>query len=109
MRTVTFKITSFPTIIIYRVRVVGFKITSLTAAIIKLRSILKRIISVYIASRQTEIAFKVLLAERYRLLSFRKRGLSSIKPLLLPYKTPEPVAATVKAILKTTMPLANFL
>ena len=57
MRTVVFKITSFPIIIICRVRVVGFKITSLTAAVIKLRSFLKRTISVYIASKQTEIAF----------------------------------------------------
>ena len=56
-RTVAFKITSFPIIIIYRVRAVGFKITSLTAAVTKLRSFFKRIIGVYIASRQTEIAF----------------------------------------------------
>ena len=49
--------TGFPTIIIYRVRAVGFKITSLTAAMIKLRSFLKRIIGVYIASKQTEIVF----------------------------------------------------
>ena len=57
MRIVTFKITSFPTIIIYRVRAVSFKITSLTTAVTKLRSFLKRIISVYIASRQTKMAF----------------------------------------------------
>jgi hypothetical protein len=50
-RTVVFKITSFPTIIVYRVRVVGFKMTGLTAAVIKLRSLFKRIISVYIASK----------------------------------------------------------
>ena len=56
-KTVAFKMTGFPIIIIYRVRAVGFKITSLTAAIIKLRSFLKRIISMYIASKQTEIAF----------------------------------------------------
>ena len=49
--------TDFPTIIIYRVRAVGFKITGLTAAVIKLRSFLKRIIGMYIASRQTEMAF----------------------------------------------------
>ena len=41
----------FPIIIIYRVRVIGFEITGLTIAIIKLRSFLKRIIGVYIASR----------------------------------------------------------
>ena len=57
MRTVAFKITNFPTIIIYRVRAVGFKITSLTAAVIKLKSFFKRTIGVYIASRQTEIVF----------------------------------------------------
>ena len=51
IRIVAFKITSFPTIIIYRVRAVGFKITGLTAAVIKLRSFLKRIIGVYIASK----------------------------------------------------------
>ena len=51
IRIVTLKITSFPIIIIYRVRVVSFKITGLSIAIIKLRSFLKRIISIYIASR----------------------------------------------------------
>ena len=51
IRIVTLKITGFPIIIIYRVKVVSFKITSLTIAIIKLRSFLKRIISVYIAGR----------------------------------------------------------
>jgi hypothetical protein len=50
-KIVTLKITSFPIIIIYRVRVVSFKITSLTIAVIKFRSLFKRIISVYIASR----------------------------------------------------------
>ena len=50
-RIATLKITSFPIIIIYRVRVVSFKITSLTAAAIKLRSFLKRTISAYIAGR----------------------------------------------------------
>ena len=49
--------TGFPTIIIYRVRAVGFKITGLTVVMIKLRSFLKRIISAYIASGQTEMAF----------------------------------------------------
>ena len=57
MRTVVFKITSFPIIIIYRVRAVGFKIIGLTTAITKLRSFLKRTIGAYIASRQTKIAF----------------------------------------------------
>ena len=57
IRIVTFKITGFPTIIIYRVRAVGFKITSLTAAAIKLRSFFKRIIGVYITGKQTEMAF----------------------------------------------------
>ena len=50
-KTVIFKITSFPTIIIYRVRAVSFKIIGLTIAIIKLKSFLKRIISIYIANR----------------------------------------------------------
>ena len=49
IRTVTLKITGFPIIIVYRVRAVGFEITGLTAAIIKLRSFLKRTISVYMA------------------------------------------------------------
>ena len=57
MRIVAFEITGFPIIIIYRVRVVGFKMTSFTTAIIKLKSFLKRIISVYIAGGQTEIVF----------------------------------------------------
>ena len=57
MRIVVFKMTSFPTIIVYRVRAIGFKMTSLTAAITKLRSFFKRTIGVYMASRQTEIAF----------------------------------------------------
>jgi hypothetical protein len=51
IKTVTLKITSFPIIIVYRVRVVSFKITSLTTAVIKLKSFLKRIISIYIAGR----------------------------------------------------------
>ena len=42
---------NFPTIIIYRVRAVGFKITSLTAAAIKLRSFFKRTIGVYITNK----------------------------------------------------------
>ena len=57
IRTVVFEMTSFPIIIAYRVRAVSFKITGLTAAIIKLRSFFKRIIGAYIASRQTKIAF----------------------------------------------------
>jgi hypothetical protein len=57
IKTVTFKMTSFPIIIVYRVRAVGFKITGLTAAVIKLKSFLKRIIGVYITNRQTEMAF----------------------------------------------------
>ena len=51
MKTVAFKITGFPTIIAYKVRAVGFKITGLTAAVTKLRSFFKRTIGVYIASR----------------------------------------------------------
>ena len=50
-KIVTFKITGFPIIIAYRVKVVGFKITGLTIAVIKLRSFLKRTISVYMAGR----------------------------------------------------------
>ena len=57
IRTVVFKITGFPTIIVYRVKAVGFEITSLTAAVIKLRSFLKKTIGMYIANRQTEMAF----------------------------------------------------
>ena len=50
-RTITLKIISFPTIIVYKVRVVSFKITGLTIAAIKLKSFLKRIIGIYIAGR----------------------------------------------------------
>ena len=57
IRIVAFKITSFPTIITCRVRAVGFKITNLITAIIKLRSFFKKTISIYIASGQTEMAF----------------------------------------------------
>jgi hypothetical protein len=57
MRIVTFKITGFPIIITCRVKAVGFKITSLTAAVIKLKSFLKRTIGVYITGEQTEMAF----------------------------------------------------
>ena len=57
MRTVVLKITGFPIIIACRVRVVGFKITGLTAIIIKLGSFFKRIIGAHIANRQIKIAF----------------------------------------------------
>ena len=57
IRTVVFEITSFPTIIACRVRVVGFKIIGLTTATTKLRSFFKRTIGVYIAGRQTEMVF----------------------------------------------------
>jgi hypothetical protein len=50
-RIAALKITGFPIIIAHRVRVVSFKITSLTTAAIKLRSFLKRTISSYIAGR----------------------------------------------------------
>jgi len=50
-RIVALKITGFPIIIVYRVRAVSFKITSLTAAVIKLKSFFKRIISAHIAGR----------------------------------------------------------
>ena len=56
-RIIALKITGFPTIITHRVRVVSFKITSLTIAAIKLKSFFKRIISAHIASRQTKMAF----------------------------------------------------
>ena len=51
IRTVALKITSFPTIIVYRVRAVSFKITGLTIAITKLRSFLKRTIGAHMAGR----------------------------------------------------------
>ncbi len=57
IKTVTLKMTGFPIIIVYRVRVISFKMTSLIIATIKLRSFLKRTISIYIAGKQTEIAF----------------------------------------------------
>ena len=50
-KIVALKITGFPIIIIYRVKAVSFKITGLTIAVIKLRSFLKRTISVYMAGR----------------------------------------------------------
>ena len=57
IKIVTLKMAGFPIIILYRVRAIGFKITGLTAAIIKLRSFLKRIIGAHMASRQIEMAF----------------------------------------------------
>ena len=57
IRTVAFEMTSFSIIITCRVRAVGFKITGLTAAVIKLRSFFKRTIGAYIAGRQTKMAF----------------------------------------------------
>ena len=51
IRTVTLKMTGFPIIIVYRVRVVGFKMTSLTTAAIKLKGFFKKIIGVHIAGR----------------------------------------------------------
>ena len=56
-KTVVFKITGFPTIITYRVRAVGFEMTGLTVAAIKLRSFFKRTIGVYIAGGQTKMVF----------------------------------------------------
>ena len=49
--------TGFPIIIVYRVRAVGFKIISLTAAVIKLKSFFKRIIGIHIAGEQIKMAF----------------------------------------------------
>ena len=46
IRTVALKMTSFPIIILCRVKAVGFKMIGLTIAIIKLRSFLKMIIGV---------------------------------------------------------------
>jgi hypothetical protein len=57
MRTVALKMTGFPTIITYRVRAVGFKMIGLTTAVIKLKSFLKRIIGIYMTSKQIEIVF----------------------------------------------------
>jgi hypothetical protein len=57
MKTVAFKMTSFSIIITCRVRAVSFKMTSLTTAVIKLKSFLKRIISMHITSGQIKIAF----------------------------------------------------
>jgi hypothetical protein len=56
-KIVALKITSFPIIITCRVRAVSFKITGLTAAVIKLKSFLKRTIGIYITGRQTEMVF----------------------------------------------------
>ena len=57
IKIATFKIIGFFIIIIYRVRVVSFKITSLTAAATKLRSFFKKIIGAHIAGGQIEIVF----------------------------------------------------
>ena len=57
IRTVALKITGFPIIIVHRVRVISFKMIGLIIAIIKLRSFLKRIISIHMAGRQIEMAF----------------------------------------------------
>jgi hypothetical protein len=57
IRTVALKMISFFIIIIYRVRAVGFEITGFIIAITKLRSFLKRTISVYIANGLTKMAF----------------------------------------------------
>ena len=43
--------TGFFIIIIYKVKTVGFEMTSLTVVMTKLRSFFKRIIGVYIAGR----------------------------------------------------------
>ena len=50
-RTVALEITSFPTIIAYKIKAVGFKMTGLTTAVTKLRSFLKKIIGAYIAGK----------------------------------------------------------
>ena len=57
IKTVALKMTGFPIIIIHRVRAIGFKMTSLIIAVIKLRSFLKKTIGTYMAGRQTEMAF----------------------------------------------------
>ena len=57
IRTVALEITSFPTIIVYKVKAIGFKMTGFTIAITKLKNFLKKIISTYIAGKQTKIAF----------------------------------------------------
>jgi hypothetical protein len=49
--------TDFPTIIIYKVKAISFEIISLTTAIIKLKGFFKRIIGVYIASKQIKMVF----------------------------------------------------
>ena len=46
---ITLKMTGFPTIITYKVRAIGFKITSFIIAVTKLKNLFKRIISAYIA------------------------------------------------------------
>ena len=51
IRTVALEMTSFPTIIVYKIRAIGFKMTGFTIAMTKLKSFLKRTIGVYIASK----------------------------------------------------------
>ena len=49
--------TSFPTIIAYRVKAVGFKMTGFITIMTKLKSFLKKTIGIYIAGRLTKMAF----------------------------------------------------
>ena len=63
IKTVAFEMTGFFIIIVYRVKTIGFEMTGFTIAIIKLKSFLKRIIGVYIASRQTEMAFWSVISQ----------------------------------------------
>ena len=49
IRTVALEMTGFPIIIACRVKAVGFEIIGFIAAVIKLRSFLKRTIGVYMA------------------------------------------------------------
>jgi len=49
--------TGFSIIIVCRVRAVSFKITGFIITATKLKSFFKRIIGVYIAGKQTKIAF----------------------------------------------------
>jgi hypothetical protein len=62
--------TGFPTIITCRVRAVGFKMTGLTAAAIKLRSFFKRTIGAHMASRQTEMAFWSVIGQEVQTAKF---------------------------------------
>jgi len=49
IKIITLKITSFPIIIIHKVKAVGFKIIGFTIVAIKLKNFLKRIIGIYMA------------------------------------------------------------